>query len=46
LKNSITILPWHGSADLAALAGANALVRLPSEAVNYPAETVLDAFLI
>ena len=31
------ILPWHGSADLAALAKANALVRLGAEAAQLDA---------
>jgi molybdopterin molybdotransferase len=42
----ITVLSWQGSADLAALAGANALIRLPSEAVEYKPGQILEAFLI
>jgi molybdopterin molybdotransferase len=41
-----TLLPWHGSADLAALANANALIRLPAEASDFAAGAELDAFLI
>jgi molybdopterin molybdotransferase len=38
---SVEILPWHGSADLATLAGANALVRLGAEPAHLAAGTSL-----
>jgi molybdopterin molybdotransferase len=43
---TITLLPWQGSADLAALAGANALVRLPAEPVALAVGDAVDALLI
>jgi molybdopterin molybdotransferase len=39
---SVEILPWHGSADLATLARANALVRLPAKAAQIRAGTIVD----
>jgi molybdopterin molybdotransferase len=39
-QRSVEILPWHGSADLATLARANALVRLPTAAATIPAGTI------
>jgi molybdopterin molybdotransferase len=42
----ISILDWQGSADLAALANANALIRLPANSVEYDAGAILEAFLI
>lgn len=43
---AIEILPWQGSADLAALARANALVRLPRESVQLAAGAILDALMV
>ncbi len=40
--NRVTILPWQGSADLATLAKANGLVRLPAENRQFPAGTPLE----
>jgi molybdopterin biosynthesis enzyme len=45
-ESQITILPWLGSADLAALADAQALIRLPSVAVDFEAGSIVEAFLI
>jgi molybdopterin molybdotransferase len=39
---TVEILPWQGSADLATLAGANGLVRLPAEPRRFDAGTILD----
>ncbi len=36
---TVKIVPWHGSADLAALAGANGLVRLGAEPADLPTGT-------
>jgi molybdopterin molybdotransferase len=41
-ERTVQILPWHGSADLATLAQANGLVRLPVEARRFEAGTSLD----
>ncbi|MEX2308228.1 MAG: gephyrin-like molybdotransferase Glp [Pirellulales bacterium] len=43
---SVEILPWHGSADLATVARANALVRLPIEKQQLAPGTALDVLLI
>jgi molybdopterin molybdotransferase len=42
----VEILPWLGSADLAALARANGLVRLPAEPMHLPAGAPVDVLLI
>jgi molybdopterin molybdotransferase len=39
---TVDILPWHGSADLATLARANGLVRLPVEACQLAAGSRLE----
>lgn len=44
--NTVDILRWQGSADLAALAGANGLVRLPTEARQFEAGDVLEVLSI
>ncbi len=44
--NRVTILPWQGSADLATLAKANGLVRLPAENRQLPAGTLLEVLPI
>jgi molybdopterin biosynthesis enzyme len=38
---AVKILPWHGSADLAALAGANGFARLGTEAGEISAGTTI-----
>jgi molybdopterin molybdotransferase len=43
---SVEILPWHGSADLVTLAGANGLARLSDEKGRIAAGTMLDVVLI
>lgn len=43
---AVEILRWQGSADIAALAKANALVRLPAHAVRLAPETPLEVLLI
>jgi molybdopterin molybdotransferase len=43
---SVEILPWQGSADLAALAHANALARLPNQQLQLPAGTIIDLLLV
>jgi molybdopterin biosynthesis enzyme len=43
---SVKILPWRGSADLAALAHANGLARLPVEPVRLPAGAPLEVLLL
>jgi molybdopterin molybdotransferase len=40
------ILSWHGSADIASLARANGLARLPNEEVRLAAGTVIDVLLV
>ncbi|TWT88677.1 Molybdopterin molybdenumtransferase [Pseudobythopirellula maris] len=40
------VLPWRGSADIAALAGANALLRVPAAGGEFAAGQQLDALLI
>jgi hypothetical protein len=42
LDVTVEILPWQGSADIATLAGANGLVRLPAEPRRFDAGTILD----
>jgi molybdopterin molybdotransferase len=44
--NRVTILPWQGSADLATLAGANGLVRLPAENWQLSAGALLQVLPI
>jgi molybdopterin molybdotransferase len=39
---TVEVLPWQGSADIATLARANGLVRLPAEPRRFDAGTVLD----
>jgi molybdopterin molybdotransferase len=39
---SVEILPWEGSADLAGLVRANALVRLGAEPISLPAGALVD----
>jgi len=43
---SVEILPWHGSADLAALAAANGLACLPQKKKLLPAGTLVEVLLI
>jgi molybdopterin molybdotransferase len=43
---TVRILPWQGSADLAALAEANGLVRLDSEARTLEPGTAVDVHLL
>jgi molybdopterin molybdotransferase len=43
---NVEILPWHGSADMATLAQANGLVRLPVEPLSLEAGATLDALLV
>ena len=43
---TVDILPWHGSADLAALAHANALARLSGQACALEAGTPLDVLMV
>jgi molybdopterin molybdotransferase len=45
-ESTVTILPWQGSADLATLARANCLVRLPVKAARLEAGAMVDAVLI
>jgi len=42
----LMILPWHGSADIAAFARANVLAGLPAESRRYVAGECLDALLL
>ncbi len=42
----VEILPWHGSADLVALARANALVRLGTEPERLPAGALVDVMCV
>ncbi len=42
----VEILPWQGSADLAALARANGLACLPNEANHLVAGAVIDVLLV
>jgi molybdopterin molybdotransferase len=46
LANHVEILPWQGSADLATLARANGLVRLPNEPIRLAAGTPVDVLLV
>lgn len=46
LRPAVEILPWLGSADLAALARANGLVRLPAEKMRLSPGTPVDVLLI
>jgi molybdopterin molybdotransferase len=39
---TVDILPWQGSADIATLARANGLVRLPTEPRRFASGDVLD----
>jgi molybdopterin molybdotransferase len=43
---TVEILPWHGSADLAALAQSNCLVRLSGEARSLEPGTKVDVLLV
>lgn len=43
---TVKILPWAGSADLATLAGANGLVRLPAEKRHFAAGSELEVLPI
>lgn len=43
---TVEIVPWHGSSDLAALASANGLVRLPAEKMRLSPGTPVDVLLI
>jgi molybdopterin molybdotransferase len=45
-NHTVSILPWQGSADIAALAGANALARLPAERLLLSKGTPLEILLI
>lgn len=45
-ERSVEILPWHGSGDLAALARANGLVRLPSEKLHLAAGKKVDVLIL
>jgi molybdopterin molybdotransferase len=45
-RRSVEILPWHGSADLATLAHANALVRLPGHRMQLAAGAVVDVICL
>lgn len=45
-ENLVEILPWQGSADLASLARANGLVRLPTEKRRLDAGAELEVLLI
>lgn len=40
----VEILPWHGSADIATLTGANALALFPVEARRFEQGDVLNVF--
>jgi molybdopterin biosynthesis enzyme len=42
----VKIIPWHGSADLAALARANGLARLPAEKKEFGPGTLLQVMLL
>jgi molybdopterin molybdotransferase len=42
----VEILPWHGSADVATLAKANALARLPEEKLQLPAGAQVDVLML
>jgi molybdopterin molybdotransferase len=43
---SVEILSWHGSADVATLATANALARFPVEKVELAAGAHLDVLML
>jgi molybdopterin molybdotransferase len=43
---SVEILPWHGSADMATLAQADGLVRLPVEPLSLAAGSALEVLLV
>lgn len=45
-ETTVEILPWAGSADLATLAGANGLVRLPTEKQRFVAGSELEVLPI
>jgi molybdopterin biosynthesis enzyme len=45
-ENLVEIRPWQGSADLAALARANGLVRLPTEKRRFEAGAELEVLPI
>ena len=45
-EKSVVILPWQGSADLATLAQANGLARLPIEKRRFEPGDMLDVLLI
>ena len=45
-RATVEMLPWHGSADLATLTHANALVRLGTVAQRLPAGSVVDALCL
>ena len=46
VETAVDILPWQGSADLAILAGANGLIRLPTEKRRFEPGEMLDVLLI
>jgi molybdopterin molybdotransferase len=46
VETAVDILPWQGSADLATLAGANGLIRLPTENRRFEPGEMLDVLLI
>jgi molybdopterin biosynthesis enzyme len=43
---TVEILPWKGSADLAALARANSLARLPTEAQHFEPGMLVEVLLV
>jgi molybdopterin molybdotransferase len=43
---TVEILPWQGSADVATLARATGLARIPNEKSHYPAGTPIDVLLL
>jgi molybdopterin molybdotransferase len=43
---TVEILPWHGSADMATLAQANGLVRLPVEPLTLETGSTLEVLLV
>jgi molybdopterin molybdotransferase len=46
VETAVDILPWQGSADLATLAGANGLIRLPTEKRRFEPGEMLEVLLI
>jgi molybdopterin molybdotransferase len=45
-QRTVQILPWHGSADLATLARANALVRLPADTLELASGARVDVICL